>query len=246
MGHMPDDHAVGWFAGRVTLHLLPGDAALRDFFVHTETLGVNGSARQRNRLLIENTGNRPFTGTVRIGYRNWFPAEGREVARQSCPVRVEANSAREVVLPLEIPDAEVWCPERPALYAVTATLSDDIGKPVDDVVTTTGIRTVAQRDGLFLLNGAPAMLNGAQNMGLRPVPAIKNAAKFNRCAPARIADLKVTVKTPGGEVLDEHTFPGLNLAGGRSLLKLPAIRPKLPATGFCVVEYAVSFPYTQR
>lgn len=64
--------------------------------------------------------------------------------------------------------------------------------------------------------------------------------------PARTAGLTVTVKTLGGEVLDEHRFPGLNLAGGRSLLKLPAIRPKLPATGFCVVEYAVSTPNTHN
>lgn len=215
MGHMPDDHAVGWFAGRVTLHLLPGDAALRDFLVHTETLGANGSARQLNRLLIENTGNRPFTGTVHIGYRNWFPAEGREVARQSCPVRVEANSAREVVLPLEISSAELWSPERPALYAVTATLSDDAGKPVDDVVTTTGIRKVAQRDGLFLLNGAPAMLNGAQNMGLRPAPAVENCAKFNRCAPApTLIKEMLAVKKMGGNLLRVHVHAAADTPDG--------------------------------
>ena len=57
--------------------------------------------------------------------------------------------------------------------------------------------------------------------------------------PARVVDLTVTVKTPDGKVVDRHTFSGLHLEGGRSVLKLPAFRPKLPPDGFCVIEYVV-------
>ena len=57
--------------------------------------------------------------------------------------------------------------------------------------------------------------------------------------PSRAARLTVTIKSPAGKVFDQRTFPNLHLAGGRSLLKLPAFRPKLPPDGFCVVEYTV-------
>ena len=57
--------------------------------------------------------------------------------------------------------------------------------------------------------------------------------------PARTARLTVTIKSPAGKVFDQRAFPNLHLASGRSLLKLPAFRPKLPPDRFCVVEYTV-------
>jgi hypothetical protein len=215
MGHMPDDRAVGWFAGRVTLHLLSGDVSVKHFFVHTEALEADGSARQTHRLMIENTGSEPFEGKVRIRYREWFPKEGKEAARQEVPVRVEADSSREFVLPLGLDAPRLWCPEKPVLYAVTATLSGGDGKPADEVVTTTGIRTVGQHDGMFFLNNKPAMLNGAQTMGLRPAPAVENSVKHNRCAPPEtLISEMLAIKKMGGNLLRVHVHAAIDTPDG--------------------------------
>jgi len=215
MHHSPNDRAIGWFAGRATLHLLTAEVAAREFLVHTESLEAKGSARQQHRFVLDNAGNRPFTGAVTISYRRWFPTEGSAVATQSYPVSVPAKSSKEFSLPLEVSAAELWSPERPVLYAVSAALSDATGKPVDNVVTTTGIRTVAQRKGLFLLNNKPAMLNGAQIMGFRPVPAVENTAKFNRCAPVEslMAEM-LAIKNMGGNMLRVHAHAAKDTPDG--------------------------------
>ena len=57
--------------------------------------------------------------------------------------------------------------------------------------------------------------------------------------PERNVDLTITVKSPDGEKIDSRTFACLRLASGRSLLKLPAFQPKLPASGYCIIEYTV-------
>jgi hypothetical protein len=56
----------------------------------------------------------------------------------------------------------------------------------------------------------------------------------------------MTVKTTDGKVVDQRSFPGLHLEAGRSVLRLPTLRPKLPADGFCVIEYTVADPETSR
>ncbi|MEI6424321.1 MAG: glycosyl hydrolase family 2, partial [Lentisphaerota bacterium] len=67
------------------------------------------------------------------------------------------------------------------------------------------------------------------------IPVIHNVG------PARQAELTVTVKTPAGGITDTRTFVGLELKKGRSLLRLPAYSPTLPADGYCVVDYSVKY-----
>lgn len=215
MHHSPDDRAVGWFAGRTTLHLWPGETGLREFRVHTEALPPGGTARQRHRVLVDHAGGEAFTGTLVIAYRPWFPAEGPVVATQSFPVTVPPRSTRELALSLDLPAAERWSPGQPALYAVSATLLEASGQPLDDVVATTGIRTVAQDQGQLLINGVPAMLNGAQIMGYRPAPAVENSAKHNRCAPAEVLLREMlAIQKMGGNLLRVHVHAAMDTPDG--------------------------------
>lgn len=228
MHHAPDDRAIGWFTGRAALHLLTTDAGIRDFRVHTELLASNGTARQLHRFRIDNAGAEAFRGSVRLSYRSWFPADGGEVVSQGIAVEVPAKSSEEVALPLELPAAELWTPERPSLYAVSATLADAAGNPVDDVVTTTGVRTVAQDKGQFLLNGKPAMLNGAQIMGFRPAPAVADSAKHNRCAPAEVLIRELlAVKNMGGNLLRVHVHAAKDTPDGTNDARIAEMADQL-------------------
>jgi hypothetical protein len=76
----------------------------------------------------------------------------------------------------------LWTVRTPNLYRVTATLSSAAGAPVDDRVTTTGIRTLDQAGGTFHLNGKPEMLNGAIVMQF-PSP-LTEMSTWHRCCPA--------------------------------------------------------------
>ncbi|MDD2599871.1 MAG: glycosyl hydrolase family 2 [Kiritimatiellae bacterium] len=226
--HAPADQAIGWFAGRSTLHLLTGDIGLKDLRVHTAALDAKGAATQMHRLVLDNAGKQAFTGSLEISYRPWFPDEGESVATQRIPVEVEAQATHEVETSLSLLAPELWSPERPALYAVTAKLYNQSGQPVDDIVTTTGIRTVAQRDGMFLMNGVPAMLNGAQIMGFRPVPTLENTAKCNRCAPALslISEL-LAVKRMGGNLLRIHAHAAKDTPDGIHDLRIAEMADQL-------------------
>jgi glycosyl hydrolase family 2 len=62
---------------------------------------------------------------------------------------------------------ELWSPDSPALYSVTATLYID-GALVHSLSKTCGFRTIAARDGRIYLNGNPIYLRGALDQGYYP------------------------------------------------------------------------------
>lgn len=205
--HSNFDKAVGWFAGRTTLHLLSSPVGVSEFLASTASLDpTKKSAEQHHKVTIDNAGDTPFTGGLRVDYRRWFPEESdRTVATNTVPVTVPAHTSIVVEVPVTITDAEAWSPDRPALYSASATLSDKAGKPVDDTVTSTGVRTIAQRDGKLFLNGKEILLIGAQTMGFRVVPHMENAAKYNRCAPiGTLASEMLAIRNMGGNLLRVH------------------------------------------
>ena len=73
-----------------------------------------------------------------------------------------------------VPEPRLWSPDAPHLYDVHVELRDQ-DAPVDAVVVTTGLRTVATRDGEVLLNGRPIELRGVLDQDFHPGSA-------SRCA----------------------------------------------------------------
>jgi hypothetical protein len=90
------------------------------------------------------------------------------------------------------------------------------------------------------------VLAGSDNVDTVYGPTDTITPSVFNLGPARVVDVTMTVKTTDGRAVDERRFPGVHLEGGRSVLKLAALRPKLPAAGFCVIEYTVTTPEGRR
>ena len=215
VAHAMLDRNCGWFAGRMTLHLLHGPVRLGAPRVRTLELDPGGAALLGQRVLGENTGNHPFRGSLETECRPWFPQEGAVAATHAEPVTIAPGASCEVEIRLPLAHAVPWRPGAPHLYQLHTRLLAADGRPADDVVTTCGVRTVAQAGGRLLVNGRPELLLGAQNMGMRPFPEIENSSKFNRCAtPEMLARELLAVKNMGGNLLRVHIHISNNRTGG--------------------------------
>ena len=121
-----------------------------------------------------------YHGTIEVNYYPWFPEEGSRVATFREKVQIRPQVENEFNIKVPIKAAELWSCSSPALYKVEVILKDKNGNSVDDYVTTTGIRTVEQKNGNFYVNGEVELLNGAQIIGFR-MP-IETISKNNRSA----------------------------------------------------------------
>ena len=200
MHHSASDPYIGWFLGRTEL-LLTGNCMMKDLFVHTESL--TDKAHQLHKVVIQNPGFDYFEGSVEINYYPWYPSEGEKIATVTQNVSVRPAIDNEINIGLQVENAQLWTTGRPFLYRVEAILKDKDGNPVDDYVTTTGIRTIEQKKGELLINGKPAMLNGSQIQGARyPVETV---AKTHRCFDQEtvVQDL-LMIKKMNGNFLRIH------------------------------------------
>lgn len=177
MLHSPSDPYIGWQLGRTEL-ILTDRRMIKEAFVHTASIGED-DALQVNRIILQYPGVYADKGSVEVNYYNWYPVEGKKVASVRKEVEIRPAIDNEIVLPLTIEHPKLWNPGAPNLYKVEVILRDEQGKAIDDYVTTTGIRTIGQKNGNLYINNRPEMLNGAQIMGHRY--PIETVAKTNRC-----------------------------------------------------------------
>jgi len=214
VGHAMLDRSCGWFAGRSTLNLFADETGIKDVLVNTKSI-QGATTAQHNQVTIENTGNKAFEGSLSIQYRPWFPQEGRVIASKVEKVTVASNQASVLNIGMDIINAKLWTPESPQLYSVKVVLKDATGNVVDDFVTTTGLKTIAQKGGKLYLNGKPTLLVGAQNMGIRPYPDLENASKYNRCATDEMIMSEIfAIKKMGGNLFRLHVHMAFNKTGG--------------------------------
>lgn len=213
MLHSPSDKHIGWQLGRTEL-LLTGRCMIKDAFVHTTSI-ADGKAVQTNRLVLHHSGVYSRKGSVEVNYYPWFPEEGGLTATSKQKVELRPAVDNEVVIDLPITGARLWETDSPALYKVEVILRNEKGEAIDDYVTTTGIRTIEQKNGTLYVNHKAEMLNGAQIMGNRyPIETI---AKTSRCVPAEtvVQDL-LMIKKMNGNMLRVHvhaekdTIDGIN------------------------------------
>lgn len=176
MLHSPSDPYIGWQLGRSEL-ILTNRCMIKDVFVQTERLGEE--ALLSNQIVLQYAGVEYYKGSVEINYYPWFPSEGEKVASLKQDVEVRPSIDNKFILKLPVKNPQLWMPGRPFLYRVEVILRDEKNNPVDDYVTTTGIRTIEQKNGNLYVNNRVEMLNGAQILGYRyPIETI---AKTNRC-----------------------------------------------------------------
>ena len=212
MIHSPTDHYTGWFLGRTTLEL-SHKCKITDVLVHTKTIGKK--ATQVHQINIHYPTRNYFEGSIDINYYPWFPDEGEKIASVSRKLSIPPRITNEYSIECEIPSPKLWSFDKPFLYKVEVILKDTLGVPVDDFVTTTGIRIVEQKNSDFYVNGKAEMLNGAQIMGFR-MP-IETTSKYNRCAPwETVAEELLMLKKMDANLLRLHvhaekdTVDGIN------------------------------------
>ena len=212
MPHTPTDHHIGWFLGRTKLELT---SKCRIKSVVATTLELGDNAVQSHSVTMQYPTRDFFEGSIEINYYPWFPKEGDKVASFSREITVRPRIDHEFNFELTVPSPRLWSSESPNLYKVETILKDKNGTPVDDYLTTTGIRTVRQGNGFLYINGKPEMLNGAQIMGFRT--PIENTAKYNRCAPLEtVAEEMLMIKKMNANLLRVHvhaekdTVDGIN------------------------------------
>jgi hypothetical protein len=231
MHHASADPHIGWSTYRVRLHRTAA-ARIRRAQAHTGRLRP-GEAVQQHTIVVENVGEEAFEGALALSYLPWYPSEGPECAsRVSKTFRVASGETATTHVSVTIRQPALWQALDPHLYRVRVVLRDAAGLPVDDRVITTGIRTVAQKGGHFLLNGQPAMLNGAQIMGHR-VPA-DIMARYVRCAPARMTVRELLmVREMGGNMLRIHAHATSDTPDGTADPRLAEMADQLGMMLIC-------------
>lgn len=212
MHHAPSDLNIGWFLGRTELLLTSTRSHIVDNLIHTSSLTAS-NAVQHHKVTIKNETGFSEKGTLKINYYPWFPTDGECVATCSKEIelRPRVDNVFEIDLPLESP--AVWTVDDPKLYRVEVILTDAEGKPIDDYVTTTGVRVIEQKKGVLYINHKPDMLNGAQNFGYR-LP-IEDMAATIRCGSDEMImrDLMMA-KMLGGNLLRVHIHAEKDIVDG--------------------------------
>lgn len=210
MHHTPTDHHIGWFLGRTKLLLTP-KCRIKEMEVSTQKLGKE--AIQSHKVTFQYLDRHFFEGSVEINYYPWFPEEGECVATFAREVKIRPRIEDYFRFEFSVPAPQPWSPDSPHLYKVEAILKNKDGKPVDDFIITTGIRTIEQANGHLYINGKPEMLNGAQIMGFRT--PIETIAKHNRCAPLEtVAEEMLMIKKMDANLLRVHVHAEKDTADG--------------------------------
>ena len=211
MGHTPNDHNIGWFLGRTELILQHSQSHIVETLVHTAS--IEGSdAVQHHKITLRNDSGRSWQGSIVVNYYPWFPADGPVVASMERVVELRPRVDNQISLDTSIPHPELWSTSNPSLYKVEVILKDKEGKPVDDYVSTTGIRFIEQREGVLYINGMPEMLKGAQIFGFR-LP-LETVAKTIRCATSETVMRELMMAKALGNLMRIHVHAELNTPDG--------------------------------
>ncbi len=211
MHHTPTDHNIGWFLGRTSLILNQDTCHIAEALAHTAMLN-GGEAVQHHRLTVRNSTIFSRKASIEVNYYPWFPEEGERVATVSRQVELRPrDNIFEVDLKIENP--QLWAPVTPRLYRVEVILRNEEGEPIDDYVSTTGIRLIEQMEGVLYINHRPEMLNGGQNMGYRP--PLEYMSRTVRCATDEMIMRELMmVKSMGGNLMRVHVHAEAGVTEG--------------------------------
>ena len=116
-----------------------------------------------------------------------YAPSGAAAGRSEKSAALEPGSSAEVAQEIVVESPKLWSPESPSLYRVVTRVLED-GKPVDEVSTACGIRSLAwSAEKGFLLNGEPVkMTGGCVHHDNGPL----GAAAFDRAEERRVQILK--------------------------------------------------------
>ena len=209
--HAPNDHNFGWFLGRTELVLTNDIGHISEALVNTASL-EGSKAVQHHRITLKNESSKPWIGSLTVNYHPWFPAEGPVVASAGREVELRPWVDNEISLDIPLEQPDLWSVDDPRLYKVEIILKDKDGKPVDDYVTTTGVRFIEQREGVLYINNRPEILGGGQVFGYR-LP-LETVAVTIRCATGEMVTRELMMSKALGNLLRIHVHGQLVASDG--------------------------------
>lgn len=124
--------------------------------ITAEPTGEGG--RVALRATIVNRSGEAFAGRLAVAFGTAGGPRLAEAPAQA--VSVPVHGAAEIELAHDLPGAEPWSPEHPALYAATVRLLAEAGDELDAVTERFGFRTIRVDGERLLLNGRPVYLTG--------------------------------------------------------------------------------------
>jgi beta-galactosidase len=157
-----------WYASgllRPVYLLASPSVAIDDVWVRPALDATYRHGTLRSTVTVANRTAQPVSALLELLLSDPGSSERRTVA--SLPVDVPAQSRRDAVATVEVPDALTWTAETPNLYRLTAVLR--VGGQERHVTTVhTGVRVVEIRDGVLQLNGRPITLLGVNRHDIDP------------------------------------------------------------------------------
>jgi len=164
-GSYIEDQDMWWFSGifrDVTLISLP-PTHIYDITVRTELDDSYTDATIN--VAVELQGSDTATCTVEA---TLFDAQGNQTAKltEGAPPSTQAPEVRSLTSDLRSPAP--WTAETPTLYTLVVTLKDANGTAIECVPQRIGFRSVEIKDGIFLINGKPVKMKGANRHDHHP------------------------------------------------------------------------------
>lgn len=121
--------------------------------------------------------------------------------------QLDATKGTTISKSVSVPEPLLWDYEHPNLYKVTVTLVSKSGKPQDDHVVTTGIRTISEEGGTFRINGKEEVLNGATWMQF--LAPLTQSTTWHRCCPTPwIVKGILMIRAMEGNTIRKHEASG--------------------------------------
>jgi beta-galactosidase len=112
---------------------------------------------------------------------------GKKVGTTQSPLKISAGTEIEATQDITVTNPALWSPETPAMYRAVSRILQN-GKPIDEVVTPFGIRTLAwSAEKGLLLNGKSIKLTGGS---VHHDNGLLGAAAFDRAEERRVQLLK--------------------------------------------------------
>lgn len=237
MHHCPTDPNIGWFAGRTSLHLTKA-TRVSDVYVYTNDIKGN-DADVTAEVTIENTDYKFFSGSLMLMLSEWFPDQKDEKTAFSMDIDMKPQETKTFKLRFTVKNAKLWTYYKPQLYKVRALLTNHksgkrietyaavdgdlarsreiiVDKLTDDMVVTTGFRTIDQEGGTFRINRKPELLRAPLYFGQR-FPLETNAQNILSPSNRDIVRELIAVKKMNGNGMrmsahwsDDNTQDGTN------------------------------------
>ncbi len=132
--------------------------AVRNVEINSPLDDKYANGKFSSKVLVNNYTDKPATGIIRLELID--RRTKKRVVQEEKTVKLPAGGSQSVAFEKTIDTPQQWSAEKPNLYDVLVTLSDNNGKPLQVIPQRVGFRTSEVKNGKFLINGKPVLVKG--------------------------------------------------------------------------------------